>query len=142
MRVLIKNAINKEDHDALLNTKDTSFVHISGETNPTILKIIGTLKEHFDFTIKPESYWRIEHTPNGHDWHVDTGTNNHMMWCQVGCSILLTSTRQFEGGETLYNQEEPITVERDLYDIAAHSSDEWHKVNSHSGKRVVLLLFI
>ena len=142
MRILIKNAINVEEHIALLREGDTSFVNLLGETNPTILKIVSILKEHFDFVIKPESYWRIEHTPKGHEWHVDTGTNNHMMWCQVGCSILLTSTKEFEGGETLYNKEEPITVERDLYDIAAHSSDEWHKVESHAGKRVVLLLFI
>ncbi len=142
MRILVKNAINKEDHDTLLDKIDTSYVLISGETNPTILKIIDTLKEHFEFTIKPESYWRIEHKPNGHDWHVDTGTHNHMPWCQVGCSILLTSNKEFEGGETLYNQEEPVEVERDLYDIAAHSSDELHKVNSHTGNRVVLLLFI
>ena len=142
MRILIKNAINTEDHSALLTQGDTSFVNLLGETNPTILKIISILKEHFDFVIKPESYWRIEHKPKGHEWHIDTGTNNHMMWCQVGCSILLTSTKEFEGGETLYNKEEPIAVERDLYDIAAHSSDEWHMVESHTGKRVVLLLFI
>jgi hypothetical protein len=141
MGVIIKNAINKEEHEALLHG-DTSFVNIKGETNPTILKIIGILREHFDFVIKPESYWRIEHTPNGHDWHVDTGTNNHMMWCQVGCSILLTSTKEFEGGETLYNKEEPYSVERDIYDIAAHTSTEWHMVKPHTGNRVVLLLFI
>lgn len=141
MRVLIKNAINKEDHDALPKD-ETSYVLISGETNPTILKIIDTLKEHFDFTIKPQSYWRIEHNPNGHDWHVDTGTGNHMPWCQVGCSILLTSNNEFSGGETLYNKEEPIKTERDIYDIVAHTSDEWHKVEPHTRNRVVLLLFI
>lgn len=141
MRVLIKNAINKEDHDALPKG-DTSYVLISEETNPTILKIIDTLKEHFEFTIKPQSYWRIEHKPAGHGWHIDTGTNNHMPWCQVGCSILLTSNNEFSGGETFYNQEEPIKIERDIYDIAAHTSDEWHKVEAHTRNRVVLLLFI
>lgn len=141
MRTLIKNAINKEDHESLPNG-DAFSIPISRETNPTILKIVSTLREHFDFVIKPESYWRVEHSPKGHDWHIDTGTNNHMLWCQVGCSILLTSTQEFEGGETLYNKEEPITVERDLYDIAAHTADEWHKVEPHTGKRVVLLLFI
>lgn len=141
MRALIKNAINKEDHE-LLPKGDVFSIPILGETNPTILKIVSILKEHYDFVIKPESYWRIEHKPKGHEWHIDTGTNNHMMWCQVGCSILLTSNNEFSGGETLYNKEEPIKVERDLYDIASHSSDEWHKVESHDGKRVVLLLFI
>jgi len=141
MGVIIKNAINKEEHDELIR-RDTSHVSLVGETNPTILKMLGILREHFDFVIKPESYWRIEHNPGGHEWHVDTGTNNHMMWCQVGCSILLTSTKQFEGGETFYNKEEPYTVERDLYDIAAHTSAEWHMVTPHTGNRVVLLLFI
>jgi len=141
MRTLIKNAINVEDHGILPQITD-GFIPILGETNPTILKIIDILKEHFDFVIKPESYWRIEHNPEGHPWHVDTGDMDHMLWCQVGCSILLTSNHEFIGGKTFYNKEEPISVERDLYDIAAHSSEEWHMVTPHSGNRVVLLLFI
>ena len=64
------------------------------------------------------------------------------MWCQVGCSILLTSNEEFEGGETFYNKEEPVLAIRDKYDIVAHSSDEWHMVTPHTGNRVVLLLFI
>ena len=141
MRTLIKNAINKEDREFLPQVTD-GFTPLLSETNPTILKIIDILKEHFDFVIKPESYWRIEHNPNGHIWHVDTGTSNHMSWCQVGCSILLTSNKEFNGGETFYNKEEPIKAERDIYDIAAHASDEWHMVTPHTGNRVVLLLFI
>ena len=141
MRTLIKNAINKDDHGILPQATD-GFIPLLSETNPTILKIVSVLKEHFDFIIKPESYWRIEHNPGGHEWHVDTGTNNHMPWCQVGCSTLLTSNTQFTGGETFYNKEEPIKSERDLYDIVAHSSDEWHMVTPHTGNRVVLLLFI
>jgi hypothetical protein len=141
MNILVKQAINEIDHKALPDVK-AFHTSIAGETNPTILKIIGILREHFEFTIKPESYWRIEHAPNGHGWHVDTGTNNHMMWCQVGCSILLTSNEEFEGGETFYNKEEPVLAIRDKYDIAAHSSDEWHMVTPHTGNRVVLLLFI
>ena len=141
MRTLIKKGINSEEHAALPKITD-GFVSLASETNPTILKIIDILKEHFDFVIKPESYWRIEQKPTGHDWHIDTGDMDHMLWCQVGCSILLTSNTQFNGGETFYNKEEPIKVERDLYDIAAHSSDEWHMVTPHSGTRVVLLLFI
>lgn len=141
MRTLIKNAINKEDYGILPQVTD-GLKPILGETNSTILKIISILKEHFDFVIKPESYWRIECNPEGHPWHIDTGDMDHMLWCQVGCSILLTPNAQFSGGETFYNKEEPISVERDLYDIAAHSSDEWHMVNPHIGNRVVLLLFI
>ena len=141
MRTLIKNAINKEDHCILPQATD-GFIPLLSETNPTILKIVSVLKEHFDFIIKPESYWRIEHNPGGHEWHVDTGTNNHMPWCQVGCSTLLTSNTQFTGGETFYYKQEPIKSERDLYDIVAHSSDEWHMVTPHTGNRVVLLLFI
>jgi len=141
MRTLIKNAISAEDRVALPQITE-GFTPLRGETNPTILKVLDILKEHFDFVVKPESYWRIEHKPKGHEWHVDTGSNNHMLWCQVGCSILLTSNEEFSGGETFYNKEEPIKVERDLYDIAAHSSDEWHMVTQHDGNRVVLLLFI
>jgi len=141
MRILIEQAIDELDHKALTETMAFS-TPLAHETNPTILKIINILKEHFDFVIKPESYWRIEHKPNGHGWHVDTGTNNHMMWCQVGCSILLTSNQEFTGGKTFYDQENPVESKRDKYDIAAHSSDEWHMVEPHQGDRVVLLIFI
>lgn len=141
MRTLIKKGINIEEHVALPETTD-GLIPLLGENNPTVLKILDNLKEHFDFVIKPESYWRIEHNPEGHPWHVDTGDTDHMLWCQVGCTILLTSNTQFSGGETFYDREEPVLVERDLYDIAAHTSDEWHMVTPHSGNRTVLLLFI
>jgi hypothetical protein len=140
MKIIINKALNELDYNALPKHADHLF--ISNETNPTIIKIINILKEKFQFNIKPESYWRIEHNPKGHKWHVDTGDNNHMPWCQIGCSILLTSTKEFIGGETKYNKEIPITIIRDKFDLLAHTSDEWHMINPHTGNRVVLLLFI
>jgi hypothetical protein len=141
MRILIEKAINETDRSMLPNDSTPPALLIN-ETNPTILKIVNTLKEHFDFEIKQKSYWRVEKLPTGHGWHVDTGSENHMSWCQVGCSILLTSNQEFRGGETFYNQENPILTKRDKYDIVAHSSDEWHMVEPHTGNRIVLLLFI
>ena len=141
MRILIERVINELDHKILPTMANHNF--IVDTTNPTILKIIESLRKYFLFTIKPESFWRISSTPNGHPWHVDTGDNNHMMWCQVGCSILLTSPHHdFTGGDTIYNKENPVVVIRDKYDMIAHNSDEWHMINAHTGCRVVLLLFI
>ena len=140
MRILIEQGIDELDHKALPST--ATRTSLLGETNPTILKIIDILKQHFDFTIKPESYWLIEQKPLGHSWHLDTGSSNHMLWCQVGCSTLLTDSNLFKDGETFYDKENPVLVKREKYDIAAHSSDEWHMVTPHKGNRVVLLIFI
>jgi hypothetical protein len=141
MRVLIKQAINDLDHKELPQENMHKF--ITNETNPTVLKVINILKEHFSFTLKPESFWQVLHCYNGQPWHTDIGVNHHMTWCEVGCSILLTSPKEdFSGGETLYDKENPIVSTRDKYDIIAHTSDEWHMVNTHKGNRVVFLIFI
>ena len=67
-----------------------------------------------------------------------------MTWCQVGVSLLLKKAD--DGGETYYSSswsgKNSVKVERDLYDLVAHTSDEWHMVKKHKGERIVFLMFI
>jgi hypothetical protein len=112
--------------------------------NIFVKKVLEKLKEDFDFEIKPESYWLLEHRPGGHKWHKDTGTSNHMMWCQVGISVLLKEPET--GGDTWYGDDEMGTnakkSDRKVFDLVAHTSDEYHMVDAHKGSRVVFLMFI
>ena len=132
-----------------------------------ITKIIDTIKEDFDFEIKEQSYFKKEkknaNTP--HNWHKDTGSSNHMQWCQVGMSLILKES-EF-GGETyyakdndLFNKEyddnyfykegkndnmkvtNKVKSDRGIYDLAVHTSDEWHYVTGGDGNRMTLLMFI
>ena len=119
-------------------------VALIGSNEPIISSIIDLIREDFSFSIKEESYFRIETKGEGHPWHVDTGTNNHMMWCQVGISIILKDG--FTGGDTYYADDDKETnkvkVVREKHDICVHSSDQWHMVDPHQGTRTVLIMFI
>ena len=143
MKKIYRNFITKEEAERQFNNKRFKY-SIKECKNDLVDKVITKLKEDFDFKIKDESYWRVESRPKGHQWHKDTGSSNGMMWCQVGVSILLQDGDS--GGETFYGKEKddenPIKTNRKLYDLVAHTSDEWHMVTSHEGKRIVFLMFI
>ena len=144
MRKVYRNFTNKQDisDSSILDQYRKQF--ILETDNKFVNRVVDKLSEDFDFTVKNESYWRVEHRPSGHQWHKDTGSSNGMMWCQVGVSILLEDG--ISGGETFYgkinNDENPIKSDREIYDLVAHTSDEWHMVTPHEGKRVVFLMFI
>tara|TARA_Y100001938_G_scaffold148830_1_gene233660 strand:+ start:62 stop:487 length:426 start_codon:yes stop_codon:yes gene_type:complete len=141
MRKIYKNFITKKEANVLLKTLGGKIID---SKNKITNKIVDKLKEDFDFKIKPESYYHIEHYPSGHPWHKDTGINNHMSWCQLGVSILLKNSSS--GGDTYYAEDikgtNKIKSDRKLYDLIAHTSDEWHMVEPHEGERVVFLIFI
>ena len=99
MKILETSFLDGEEVSQLLKISPGAY-SVKGSKNLIVNKVITRLEKEFNFTIKKESYWRIETKPKGHEWHTDTGANNHMMWCQVGVSILLTNT--FTGGETYY----------------------------------------
>ena len=64
-----------------------------------------------------------------------------MLWCEVGCTMLLDG--EFEGGETLYRKDGvERVIERSSYELLAHTSDEEHMVKPSDGNRKVLLIFI
>jgi len=140
MRKSYSDILEQQDIDFLESIQDYSR-HSLRDPNNTIQKILSEISKDFDFAIKDESYWLIESRPSGHEWHKDTGSENHMQWCEVGCSMLLSG--DFEGGKTLYREgEDVVAVTRNTYELLVHTSDLEHKVEPSSGKRKVLLLFI
>jgi predicted 2-oxoglutarate/Fe(II)-dependent dioxygenase YbiX len=143
MRSKYKAFLNKEDISHLYNTLTVNNKYYVLKTkNKIVDKIINKLKLDFDFTVKEESYFKIEQTgQEGHDWHVDTGSNNHMMWCELGGTILLKA--DYQGGKTYYKEDNKVVeVERSIGDLCAHKSDVEHKVDPTTGNRQVFLIFI
>lgn len=142
----------RNKYNAFLTKEDISYLYstlvvnkkyyILKQKNKVVDKIINKLKIDFSFTVKDESYFRIEQTSeNGHDWHVDTGSSNHMMWCELGGTILLKAN--YQGGKTYYKEDgKVVEVERGVGDLCAHSSDVEHKVDPTTGDRQVFLIFI
>tara|TARA_R100000322_G_C5404624_1_gene182246 strand:- start:296 stop:799 length:504 start_codon:yes stop_codon:yes gene_type:complete len=153
MRKLYKNFLTKEEAESLINDRIgySATKKIKQVDNPIIEKVINKLIEDFNCKIKDESYVNIETTrPTGHGWHLDTGRSEkipvgHMEWCQVGATLLLQEAED-GGGSTYYaddhKETNKVKVNRALYDLCAHTSDEWHMVEGTSGGRIVLLLFI
>ena len=143
MRSKYKAFLTKEDISHLYNTLTVGDkYYVLKEKNKVVDKVINKLKIDFSFTVKDESYFKIEQTSkDGHDWHVDTGSSNHMMWCELGGTILLKA--DYQGGKTYYKEDgKVIEVERDIGDLCAHSSDVEHKVDPTTGDRQVFLIFI
>jgi len=143
MRIFEPDFLTGEEISTALKIKPGTY-KLNRVPSQIAEKVINKLKEKIDFDVKEQSYWRIETMPNGHGWHIDTGDNNQMTWCQVGVSILLNGS--FTGGETYYADDAGITnvtkQERKIGDLCAHTSDEWHTVTPHKGKRTVFLMFI
>lgn len=141
MRKSYNNFLKDSDIDFLNQIPLGGLRKINVDSNQVIDKIIKMLSNDLEFTINDESYWAIEHKEDGHNWHVDTGSDNHMNWCKFGCTMLLDG--EFEGGETVYRKNGvEHTVERNKYELLVHTSDEEHMVKASSGNRKVLLIFI
>ena len=141
MRKIYRNFITEEEAKILKNMENTKLLE---PKNSVVQKIINKLKEDFDFTIKEKSYSYIERYPRGHGWHIDIGNEGHMTWCEIGASILLEEPKS--GGDTYYgddiNGSNKIKSDRKIYDLIAHTSDEYHMVEPHEGIRTVFSLFI
>jgi len=142
----------RNKYNAFLTKEDISYLYstlavdkkyyILKQKNKVVDKIINKLKIDFSFTVKDESYFKIEQTSeNGHDWHVDTGSSNHMMWCELGGTILLKA--DYQGGKTYYKEDgKVVEIKRGIGDLCAHRSDVEHKVDPTTGNRQVFLIFI
>ena len=146
MRKIYRNFIDKQTAIECLSNTSQNRHSLLKTDNALVKRIIEKLKEDFEFNVKEQSYWLTERRGSGHVWHKDTGTSNHMVWCEVGVSILLSEQDDFKGGDTWYGDDEKGTnatkSKRKPYDLVAHTSDEWHKVDSHEGQRNVFLMFI
>tara|TARA_R110001592_G_scaffold33581_5_gene116245 strand:- start:3324 stop:3773 length:450 start_codon:yes stop_codon:yes gene_type:complete len=149
MRKIYKNFLKEDEVNIITDFYKSKMgggltLKINNNKHEVLDSIINKLKDDFLFEVKSQSYWRLESRQSGHPWHRDTGSNNQMPWCQVGVSILLKKGNS--GGETYYADDDKetnkIKSNRKLYDLVAHTSDEWHMVTPHEGSRSVLLMFI
>ena len=95
--------------------------------------------EMVSVTPHDQAYVRLSHKPEGHKWHKDTGTKNHMPWCSYGGSILLSRDYEFVGGGFHYREGE---IEQPHLSLTYHTSDVEHMVQPHQGIRMVFLMFI
>ena len=139
MKTVLKQLINSDEASEL----PEKLQFLKKNKSKVIEKILSAIKEITDFELCDESYSVIEKNPTGHRWHVDTGTNNKMPWCKLGASMLLTD--DFTGGEFLYrdkNGKVEEILDRKIYDLHLHTSDEEHMVRPSVGNRTVLLIFI
>jgi hypothetical protein len=107
-----------------------------------------------ELILSAPSYWRVETRPKGHKWHYDgckeeNGelVDNHMAWCRIGTSALLSNPDSFTGGELkfLIDDQEVIVHNHYLsgvmYSAGKHDKPLKHKVEPHKGDRTVLLMF-
>ena len=134
--VAVKNVITKEESESLgLEVSNTLLKR--KDTPEPVSRIVDFLCNYYETEICDKSFWRVEKEPRGHDWHVDKGNRGHMKWCTVGATVLLTD--DFEGGDTHYKWGK---VDREMYELIAHTSEIQHKVDPHEGNRRVLLIFI
>ena len=145
MKKIYRNFVTEDEARELLSEPKGSLDGKIKKRDHWLLdRILNTLSEDFEFTVVYESYSSLESNANGHKWHVDTGTSNHMMWCDIGVSLLLKESNG--GGDTYYaDNSEGLNKEksdRRIYDLVAHTSDEWHMVDPNNGVRTVFLMFI
>lgn len=145
MRKIYRAAITVQEANQLIKDHGNSVKRLIQHTrDPIVDRLVEQLSQDFEFTVKEQSYFRVEKMPKGHQWHTDTGDIGQMKWCELGCSVLLTDT--FTGGKTRYATDETLqhteVSDRRLCDLAAHTSDVWHMVEPHQGNRIVLLIFI
>ena len=140
MRFIIDNIITQDDAEYILKNHPGRY-EFSHPSIKKITKEIGKALVGDDYTLDKPSYIRVECKQSEHDWHIDTGSTNHMPWCNYGVSILLTEPE--EGG--LFKYKEPyqeITQKEHYLNAIIHTSDEMHKRDACTGKRTVLLMFL
>lgn len=139
MQLFIPNVITPEEAEALVSYHNTK--HCPGDIDH--LEVIAKIKGAIEQVVKPNwdlpSYTRIEKLDRGHDWHLDTGSSNHMKWCDYGCSVLLTNLDK--AGFLEYRDGKTLRPEEHYCGLAIHSSDVEHRTE-HEGERITFLAFI
>jgi len=141
MKKIYRNFITKEEADNLINNDSILHTAMPFNDNKIVERILDTIKDDFDFTVKPTSYYRTEQFPGGHVWHLDNEAPGN---CEVAGSILIKDCKT--GGDTYYadneNGDNKVKSDRNIYDLIVHKSDVWHMVEPNSGERIVLVFFI
>lgn len=96
------------------------------------------MREFFPISLGGESYAVVEQRREGHVWHTDTGTNDHMLWCRYTCSVGLSPRDSYTGGEFWFRDMGPL---HHYLGMIAYTPDFEHMVTTHKGERWVLLMF-
>ena len=140
MREFIPGVITPDEARYLVNLKERGEEKDLSIDHAPVKKIHDTINSLVNVSWNLPTYTRIESLSKmGHDWHVDTGNNNHMSWCNYGCSILLTDNP--EAGCLEYRDGHKLDAEKHYCGLAIHSSDVEHRTN-HSGTRITYLAFL
>mgnify|MGYP003659859060 CR=1 FL=1 len=107
-----------------------------------IERVVATMVDLYPAAgVTAQSYAVIEGKPDGHPWHVDTGDTNHMLWCALSASVLLTRPEDFTGGTFEFDEPFDQVASRHRY-ATIYTSDQVHRVLPHTGNRRVLLIFL
>ena len=86
------------------------------------------------------AYCEVQRQAQGHEWHCDTGNNDHMKWCTHTATVLLSPPEDYQGGGFYFEGDEQPA---DSYlSMLIYSSNQMHRVLPHRGDRRVLLMFL
>tara|TARA_R110000824_G_scaffold82691_4_gene207196 strand:+ start:338 stop:757 length:420 start_codon:yes stop_codon:yes gene_type:complete len=138
MREFIPDVITPEEAEFLVGLtykrkKNPKIDH------PAITKIRGKIDSLVKASWGSPAYTRLERRSCPHKWHKDTGSNNHMLWCRYGCSVLLTDKK--EAGFLEYRDGFKLGAAEHFCGLAIHSSDVEHQT-VHKGCRITYLAFL
>jgi len=145
-----KNIINIDDANKFLELPFEKSFKLKDTYNKVIDRILKTIKPNSLNKFKHDSnksYFRIEQKPEGHIWHYDTGSSNQMLWCGYSASILLSNPNLIKsGGEVCFVNKIIKPKEHYLTCVNYRSNQKEdlnkHSVTSHTGTRIVLLIFL
>jgi hypothetical protein len=137
LRTIIEDIITPAEAERLSSISGRQPLDIE-----PIARVVARMMDLYPLAaVTAQSYAVIERKPDGHPWHVDTGDTNHMPWCALSASVLLTRPEDFEGGA--FQFDEPFDVHVARYcDGIIYTSDQIHRVLPHTGNRKVLLIFL
>ena len=130
----------------VITPEEAIFLQENNIKDPEGNKIVNKIKRVIEEKISPDiAIWdepskiSIERRSNGHPWHVDTGSSNHMLWCAYGASILLTDDDR--AGYLEYRDGTKILPKEHYCSMALHTSDIEHRVEENSSRVVILFFF-
>jgi hypothetical protein len=134
MRCFIENVITKDNAIKLMPGKQDF-------NNPIIIRVLNKIEDIIGKrNCTDPSYTVVEQGENGHNWHTDIGTGEHMEWCNYGASILLKKSR--DGLFRYKNPNKEYTQNEHYLNAIVHSNDQWHMVEKSTKGRTVLLMFL
>tara|TARA_Y100000593_G_scaffold23741_1_gene47068 strand:- start:1840 stop:2289 length:450 start_codon:yes stop_codon:yes gene_type:complete len=128
---------------SVITPNEASILAVGKHTfaHPVIYRVVEWIRREVpNISLESPSYCRVESHQDGHDWHKDTGDTNHMAWCVVSGSVLLSEPEKFTGG--WFEFQNPAERYKHYLDLVTYSSDQIHRVTPHVGERLALLLFL